>query len=100
MRDIIAMASAFTIPPILGLYISEKTNIEKKNGLRIAQMISPLIVQLVATPLHLVGLDWYNNPLSSLAERLLFLRKIYTNSLLIRMLRFLPTYGIGGIVNI
>lgn len=61
LRDIVAMASAFTIPPILGQIISDKFNIEQKNGLRIAQIISPLVVQLVGTPLHLLGLDWYNN---------------------------------------
>jgi hypothetical protein len=55
------MASAFTIPPVLGALISEEFNIDHKNGLRIAQIISPLMVQFVATPIHLLGLDWYNN---------------------------------------
>ena len=55
------MASAFTIPPILGEVISDRFDIEQKNGLRIAQIISPLMVQLVGTPLHLLGLDMYNN---------------------------------------
>jgi hypothetical protein len=36
-------------------------DIDPKNGLRIAQIISPLMVQFVGTPLHLLGLDWYNN---------------------------------------
>ncbi len=61
LRDIVAMASAFTIPPILGEVISDRFDIEQKNGLRIAQIISPLMVQLVGTPLHLLGLDMYNN---------------------------------------
>lgn len=29
-----------------------------------------------------------------------YLKSIYTNSVVLRMLRFLPAYGIGGIVNI
>jgi hypothetical protein len=41
----------------------------------------------------------YNNEGSSFKERMQFLRKVYVSSLLVRMLRFLPTYGIGGIVN-
>lgn len=41
LRDIVAMASAFTIPPILGEVISDRFDIEQKNGLRIAQIISP-----------------------------------------------------------
>lgn len=94
------MASAFTIPPALGEIISDKFNIDSKNGLRIAQIISPLLVQFVGTPLHLLGLDWYNNQNSTLVERFNFLRKVYVSSLLVRMLRFLPAYGLGGIVNI
>lgn len=66
LRDIVAMASAFTIPPALGEIISDKFNIDSKNGLRIAQIISPLLVQFVGTPLHLLGLDWYNNEGSTL----------------------------------
>jgi len=57
------------------------------------------LVQFVGTPLHLLGLDWYNNEGSTIGQRMQFLRKVYVSSLLVRMLRFLPTYGIGGIVN-
>jgi len=32
MRDIVAMASAFTIPPILGEIISDKFKISSANG--------------------------------------------------------------------
>lgn len=63
-------------------------------------MISPLLVQLVGTPLHLLGLDFYNSPNSSITQRMQFLKKVFTSSLIIRMLRFLPTYGFGGIANI
>jgi hypothetical protein len=35
-----------------------------------------------------------------MAERLKHLGKIYTSSVALRMLRFLPAYGIGGVVNI
>jgi hypothetical protein len=33
-------------------------------------------------------------------DRLSHLGKIYINSVALRMLRFLPAYGIGGVVNI
>ncbi len=42
----------------------------------------------------------YNRPGISMTERLGHLKKIYTHSVVLRMLRFLPAYGIGGIVNI
>lgn len=69
-------------------------------ALTIAQLSSPVLVQIVATPLHLLGLDLYNRPGIPMTERLCHLKKIYTHSVLLRMLRFLPAFGIGGVVNI
>lgn len=62
VRDIIAMASAFTIPPILGRAISFEFGVSSQNGERMGQLISPLMIQLIATPIHLLSLDIYNRP--------------------------------------
>ena len=99
-RDIIAMASAFTIPPILGKFIEKKWGYSETTSLRIAQLTSPVIVQIVATPIHLLGLDLYNRTGVSMSDRLKYLKKFYASSVSLRMLRFLPAYGIGGVVNI
>jgi hypothetical protein len=61
-RDFLAMASAFTIPPILGKKIEEKMNISADNALRIAQISTPVLAQIAATPFHLLGLSLYNRP--------------------------------------
>lgn len=100
LRDLIAMASAFTLPPYLGEVLSTLTDMDAKNALRIAQISTPMLAQTLAVPLHLIGLDFYNHPDSTFAERMQFLRRTYVNTLLIRMLRFFPTYGLGGIANI
>lgn len=99
IRDIIAMASAFTIPPILGKVITKKIEVSPENGERIAQLICPLMVQFIATPIHLLSLDIYNRPGKVLADRVKYIRGIFKNALMIRMLRFLPAYGFGGIIN-
>ena len=64
------------------------------------QLISPIFAQFLTTPLHLLGLDIYNRPGLSLAERYKYIKGIFNNSLVIRMMRFLPAYGFGGIINI
>ena len=61
-RDFLAMASAFTLPPILGKKIEEKMNVSADNALRIAQISTPVLTQIVATPFHLLGLSLYNRP--------------------------------------
>lgn len=100
VRDLIAMASAFTIPPIFGKFLVEKFGISEKSGERIAQVVSPPLIQFVATPIHLLALSLYNDPHFNFEERVKSIKSIYSNALVIRMLRFLPAYGFGGIINI
>lgn len=58
------------------------------------------MVQLVGTPIHLMALDLYNRPGVSFSERVKHIKGIFTNSLVLRMMRFLPAFGFGGIINI
>jgi hypothetical protein len=60
----------------------------------------PLFVQVFATPIHLLALGLYNNKKMSLGEQFGFIQGLYLNTLAMRVLRFLPAYGIGGICNI
>ena len=99
IRDIIAIASAFTIPPIFGRFLAKKFDLSESMALKLAQLSSPVLIQLIGTPIHLMGLDLYNNPELTMKERLVHLKSIYWNSVILRMLRFLPAYGIGGVVN-
>lgn len=99
IRDIIAMASAFTIPPIAGKIIADKTGISVSLGEKIAQISSPLVLQLILTPIHLTALDIYNRPGENFASRVAYMKGIFKNALILRMMRFLPAYGFGGIIN-
>jgi len=71
----------------------------ERKGFAIAQLISPLAVQVLVTPLHLLGLDLYNREGLKLMERLKHVKVLYPHALALRMIRFLPAYGIGGVIN-
>ena len=78
-----------------------------------AAFATPVIAQLVTTPLHLAGLDAYNRPynagsrlldsgggvVTTLKQRLGFLRAQLPVVLPARALRIIPAYSCGGIVN-
>jgi len=87
-----------------------------------AQLVTPCAAQALSSPLHLIGLDLYNNPARTSAERLItvhslhllltssshlgrdlfrmaFVRQEYVGTTLARMGRIFPAYGIGGVVN-
>lgn len=83
----------------MGKYLSDRLGLSDKSGYQIAQLSAPLLVQFVGTPIHLLGLDIYNRENQTMLSRYLYIKNIYLSSLILRMLRFLPAFGIGGIVN-
>ena len=59
-RDIIAMAGAFTLPSIVAKKLSEVSELDFKTSERVAQILIPMLIQVVGTPVHLLGLGYYN----------------------------------------
>jgi hypothetical protein len=71
----------------------------ERKGFALSQMVSPLAVQVLVTPIHLLGLDLYNREGIKIGERLKHMKTLYPSALALRMIRFLPAYGIGGVIN-
>lgn len=71
----------------------------KPSADKAAQLISPMGMQLVCTPLHLLALNMYNEQGVSAATRVASVWKTLPATTFIRMFRFLGAYGIGGIGN-
>jgi hypothetical protein len=60
MRDTLTIAGGFTVPPIVSGMLLGTTGMEKKSSDKVAQLISPMGMQLICTPLHLLALNMYN----------------------------------------
>jgi hypothetical protein len=58
-------------------------------------------MQIFSTPLHLYGLDLYNRQEKGipLKNRLEFIQKEYVKTVLARMARIFPAFGVGGVLN-
>jgi hypothetical protein len=82
------------------------------SGLTAAQFAAPAAIQLLSTPLHLLGLDLYNRPSGSggtaggsavakvsWRERWLLIRSRWLASTAARIGRIVPAFGVGGVVN-
>ncbi|KAI9321199.1 hypothetical protein DFJ73DRAFT_922545, partial [Zopfochytrium polystomum] len=71
------------------------------------QLALPCAIQVVSTPLHLMGLDLYNHRSGAagagsgggFGARVGRVAKEYVPSTLARMGRILPAFGIGGVLN-
>jgi hypothetical protein len=67
-----------------------------------AQFVTPAAVQLVSTPLHLLGLDLYNRPNVAAGGpdgRMSRVLRDWAKSAAARMCRIIPAFGVGGVVN-
>ena len=57
-------------------------------------------MQIVLVPIHLLALGLYNDKGKTLTEHSRYIRSIYWSTVFLKMMRFLPGYGIGGVFNL
>ncbi|ATY63694.1 sequence orphan [Cordyceps militaris] len=105
LRDCLTIFASFNMParmaPYLDAYTARTLHV---SGLTSAQFLAPAAVQLLSTPLHLLGLDWYNRPSAaaqkvSWAERWRAVSRGWLPSCTARIGRIVPAFGVGGVVN-
>jgi hypothetical protein len=70
------------------------------SGQTIAQFLAPASVQLISTPMHLLGLDLYNRGQKmGWGDRWAIVKKNWGVSAAARICRIVPAFGVGGVVN-
>jgi len=103
-RDLIGVGSSFVLPDLIARKLSSNPE-DMKLKRDVAQFCVPIATQLVAGPLHLLGLDLFNRPMQALpvrqrlVERVAFLANGYTAVVGARVARIIPGYGFGGVLN-
>ena len=121
-RDFTVIGSSFLLPPLVAQYMvqqhgwnhnnnnnnnnsnSQPTMLDKTPNtqtLALAQFVTPVAAQLIAGPLHYLGLDYSNRPNSTIPwiERWRHLKGGLSSIIPARMIRILPGYGLGGVWN-
>jgi hypothetical protein len=58
-----------------------------------SQLVTPSAIQLVSTPLHLVGLDLFNRPDATAGMRLALVKRLYASSVALRFGRTAISFG-------
>ncbi|ERF69228.1 hypothetical protein EPUS_01185 [Endocarpon pusillum Z07020] len=110
LRDSLTIFASFNLPPLIAPHLGPlsahlpslfapllSTPSSRTNT---AQFLAPALMQLVSTPLHLLGLDMFNRQrrLGS-QQRWSRVRRDWAVSALARMGRIVPAFGVGGVVN-
>jgi len=104
LRDCLTIFASFNLPPLLGPALSKRmgSELEKSvSGQTVAQFVAPAAVQLVSTPLHLLGLDLYNRGEKGISwgARWQMVKQNWAVSAAARICRIVPAFGVGGVVN-
>lgn len=98
LRDSLTVLCSFVLPNKVSLFMQLK-GVSKKYSDTLSQLICPCFVQIFSTPLHLFGLDKYNNNNNTFDKRIEFIKREYFKTTCARMSRIFPAFGIGGLCN-
>ncbi|CAM9818601.1 unnamed protein product [Chrysoparadoxa australica] len=99
VRDAATVAASFNMPAPASQWLQDAYDMQPSKADFAAQMVCPAAVQFLSTPLHLLGLDLYNNPASTTSMRTKFILGEYVKSVGARIARIGPAFGIGGVGN-
>ncbi|KAF2659668.1 hypothetical protein K491DRAFT_590647 [Lophiostoma macrostomum CBS 122681] len=110
-RDAITVFASFNLPSLLAprlthLSMSSFPVLEhflgsETRSLKMAQMLCPALCQFVTTPIHLLGLGLHNRRQRiGIRERIKMIRRDVFVATPLRMVRIVPAFGIGNVVNV
>lgn len=112
LRDSMTIFASFNLPSLLAPHLQSaylpdalrqrfsKILSTESSRLNTAQFLTPALMQLFSTPIHLLGLDLYNRQNSlGWGERWSRIRRDWVVSSFARMARIVPAFGVGGVVN-
>lgn len=99
LRDGLTIISSFNIKHKARHVLQDDYGFSHTNAELIASFGVPMFAQFFSTPLHILAMDIYDNPVSSFKNRMSAIAKGYGSVCSGRMLRIIPAFGMGGYIN-
>ncbi|CAB9506484.1 Inherit from euNOG: Conserved hypothetical protein [Seminavis robusta] len=97
LRDSMTVFASFNLAPVVAESLA---GAEVAGARTVAQLFCPVAMQWLSAPLHLLGLNWYNQPtVASSGERRSFIQKEYFTTALARSARIFPAFGVAPLIN-
>ncbi|KAH7252952.1 hypothetical protein B0J15DRAFT_398871 [Fusarium solani] len=99
VRDSATIFGSFCLAPWLADAVPDFITASQHMKGTISQMTVPMLAQSIATPAHLVGLDYYSGRRSPWREKASRVKAEFPSAGLIRCVRVVPTFGLGCVLN-
>ncbi|KAL4807229.1 hypothetical protein BDV18DRAFT_159448 [Aspergillus unguis] len=101
LRDAATIYGSFTLAQKCADYIPDSLAVSPSSKTVLTQLVVPVLSQIVATPLHLLGLDMYNRPYKVAGrDRLKVVLRDLPSATVIRGVRIIPAFRVGCLVNL
>jgi hypothetical protein len=101
VRDAVTIYGCFTLAPWLAGAVPDEYLTNPHAKAAFAQLTVPMLSQVVATPVHLLGLDLYNRQHGiSIGDRASRVRRDLPYATVVRCMRIIPAFGIGCLANV
>ncbi|KAH7075946.1 hypothetical protein BKA63DRAFT_311309 [Paraphoma chrysanthemicola] len=99
-RDAITIFGSVNLPPMLSPLLADSYFANPALKMAALQLSVPILSQVVATPVHLLALDLYNNPQKEgSASRSARMRRSLVPTTAMRCSRIVPAFGAGLVAN-
>ncbi|KAJ5731589.1 uncharacterized protein N7483_006097 [Penicillium malachiteum] len=100
IRDGVTIFGSFTLAPRLSSMIPDDYTASHHQAKPvISQLTVPVLSQLVATPLHLLGLDLYTRQGVPFVDRMVQSQRYLPSATVVRCIRIIPAFGFGCLAN-
>jgi hypothetical protein len=100
LRDAITIFGSINLPPMLSPLLADSYFASPAMKMAALQLSVPILSQVVATPVHLLALDLYNNPQrEGSRSRVEGMKRSLAPTTAMRCSRIVPAFGIGLVVN-
>jgi len=96
-RDSVLIGVSFVVAPQVVPVVQEATGLSHFTADVVTQISVPACAQLLATPIHLTGLDYYNRPGIAFGQRVVDNIKASRGPILVRMFRQGYVFGFGSL---
>lgn len=99
-RDAVTILGSFTLAPMLSASVPDSIASDPKVRAAVTQLVVPILSQVAATPVHLLGLDLCSFPHK--IENTERMRRITRNlgpMTVMRCCRIVPAFGFGCVMN-
>lgn len=99
LRDSLTIGSTFIIKKDLVKTLHHDYHLSYHVADFVSSFTIPILAQLLSTPLHILALDLYKRPHASLSKRLFHIYHFYPSVCAGRMMRVVPSFGLGSYLN-